>query len=143
MSDSDKLAVAAHLYVLLRRATGRVTDVEWLVRDRPYAREIIQLAMAQPGQPELQRWARKLEAALGLTPAAASSAAPLGGEYAEAGDSALSTFSPPSTLGISTLSPPTGLEDSQLDSRMGGDSRIGEARAPGRQPPPRYVGRLR
>ena len=30
MSDSDKLAIAAHLHVLLRRKTGRVTDTEWM-----------------------------------------------------------------------------------------------------------------
>ena len=29
MPDSDKLAIAAHLHVLLRRKTGRVTDTEW------------------------------------------------------------------------------------------------------------------
>lgn len=132
MTDSDKLAIAAHMYVLLRRATGRVLDVEWLVRDRIYAREIVQLALSRTDQAELQRWARKLEAALELTPAAP---VPVQAEEAEAADSVLSsTLSPPSTLGLSTLSPPSTLED----------SRIGDPRPPVRSPAqPRYVGRLR
>ena len=32
MLDSDKLAIAAHLHVAMRRKLGRVTDVEWMVR---------------------------------------------------------------------------------------------------------------
>lgn len=114
LSESDKLAIAAHLHVALRRATGRVTDVQWLLRDRAYAREIVQLALAQAGQPELQRWARKLELAMAL--------AEPGAPPAEAADS---TFS--------TLSPPTGFGDSMLDSRIG-EPRVAVAR---------YVGRLR
>ena len=31
MLNSEKLAVAAHLHVLLRRKTGRVTDTEWML----------------------------------------------------------------------------------------------------------------
>ena len=130
MLENEKLAIAAHLYVLLRRATGRVTDVQWLVRDRVYAHEIIQLALAQPEQPDLKRWARKFELAMGL---ADTGAAPL-----EAGDSALSTLSPPTGFGDSVL-------DSRLDSRLGPDSRIGDARPAGQDKGPvaRYVGRLR
>ena len=30
MPESDRLAIAAHLHVLLRRKTGRVTDTEWM-----------------------------------------------------------------------------------------------------------------
>ena len=126
MSESDKLAIAAHLYVSLRRATGRVTDVQWLLRDRAYAREIVQLALAQAEQPDLQRWARKFELAMDL--------AELGTVPPEVADS-----------GLSTLSPPTGFGDSMLDSRLGSDSRIGESRPVGQDKAPtaRYVGRLR
>ena len=46
MLESEKLALAAHLHVVLRRRVGRVTDVEWLVRDMAYAREILALALA-------------------------------------------------------------------------------------------------
>lgn len=130
MLENEKLAIAAHLYVLLRRATGRVTDVQWLLRDRVYASEIIQLALAQPGQADLQRWARRFEVAMGL---AEPGAAPL-----EAADSALSTLSPPTGFGDSMV-------DSRVDSRLGPDSRIGDAGLAGQDkgPVPRYVGRLR
>lgn len=63
MRDSEKLALAAHLHVVLRRKVGRVTDVEWLVRDPVYAHEIIQLALASE-HPEAHDWAHKLQAAL-------------------------------------------------------------------------------
>ena len=44
MSDSDKLAIAAHLHVLLRRKTGRVTDTEWMAANADYAQDIMRLA---------------------------------------------------------------------------------------------------
>lgn len=62
--DSDKLAMAAHLHVLMRRKLGRVTDVEWLVRNDDYAREVIRVAVADPAHTELIDWAHKLQAAL-------------------------------------------------------------------------------
>ncbi len=64
LSDSDKLGIAAHLHVAMRRKIGRVTDVEWLVRDAAYAREVIRLALAEREHPELQAWGLKLQAAL-------------------------------------------------------------------------------
>ena len=45
MSDSDKLAIAAHLHVLLRRKTGRVTDTEWMAVNADYAQEIVRLSL--------------------------------------------------------------------------------------------------
>ena len=44
MPDSDKLAIAAHLHVLLRRKTGRVTDTEWMAANAEYALEIVRFA---------------------------------------------------------------------------------------------------
>lgn len=64
MLDSDKLAIAAHLHVAMRRKLGRVTDVEWMVRSDEYAREIIRLALAEPDQPDLHHWARRMDEAL-------------------------------------------------------------------------------
>ncbi|RZS56550.1 hypothetical protein [Sphaerotilus mobilis] len=64
LSESDKLGIAAHLHVAMRRKIGRVTDVEWLVRDATYAREVIRIALAERDHPELQGWALKLQAAL-------------------------------------------------------------------------------
>lgn len=64
MTDSEKLAIAAHLHVLLRRKTGRVTDVEWLIRSPEYAQEIIRIALAEADPPELSDWALKLQIAI-------------------------------------------------------------------------------
>lgn len=73
-SESDKLAVAAHLHVLMRRKMGRVTDVEWLVRNADYAREIIRLACQQAEHPEVAEWGAKLRAMLFPRPASAAPA---------------------------------------------------------------------
>lgn len=73
-TDSEKLAVAAHLHVLMRRKMGRVTDVEWLVRNAEYAREIIRLACQQAEHPEVADWGEKLRAM--LFPRPVSEAAP-------------------------------------------------------------------
>lgn len=67
MLQSEKVAIAAHLHVLLRRKTGRVTDVEWMAVNEAYATEIIRFARAsaqQDGHAELAEWAGKLEAAV-------------------------------------------------------------------------------
>lgn len=69
MLPSEKLAVAAHLHVLLRRKTGRVTDTEWMAENAEYATAIIRFARqraAEDGHADLADWARKLEQALGL-----------------------------------------------------------------------------
>ena len=47
MPDSEKFAIAARLHVVLRRKRGRVIDVEWMVRNREYAAEVLRLARAQ------------------------------------------------------------------------------------------------
>jgi len=67
MLDSEKLAIAAHLHVLLRRKTGRVTDTEWLAANAEYAAEIIRFARAKAAEdqhPDLAEWAGKLQAAM-------------------------------------------------------------------------------
>jgi hypothetical protein len=67
MSNSDTFAIAAHLHVLLRRKTGRVTDTEWMATNVEYARAIAQFAkeQGQAGQDdELLKWAQKLVDAL-------------------------------------------------------------------------------
>jgi len=63
-SESEKMAVAAHLHVLMRRKMGRVTDVEWLVRSPEYAQEITRLACQQAEHPEVAEWGAKLRAML-------------------------------------------------------------------------------
>lgn len=67
MLASQKLAIAAHLHVLLRRKTGRVTDTEWMAENIDYAREVVRFARAkalEDGHVELAEWADKLEDAM-------------------------------------------------------------------------------
>ena len=64
MLVSEKLATAAHVHVLLRRKTGRVTDTEWMAANVEYALEIVRFARAkaeEDGHPDLAEWADKLE----------------------------------------------------------------------------------
>lgn len=66
-TETDLTALAAHLHVQLRRRTGRVTDVEWMVSNIEYAQVIINLAKAAAtteGAPELAVWAGRFEMAL-------------------------------------------------------------------------------
>ena len=66
-ASGNAFAIAAHLHVLLRRKTGRVTDTEWMATNADYAREIVRHARekaASDGHPELLLWADKLEAAI-------------------------------------------------------------------------------
>lgn len=74
MTESERLAIAAHLHVVLRRKTGRVTDTEWMARNAEYAAEIVRFARerARTDQsPELGEWATRLERAWATAPAAA------------------------------------------------------------------------
>lgn len=67
MLNSEKLAIAAHLHVLLRRKTGRVTDTEWMASNTEYAAEIVRFARAsaeEDGHLDLAEWAAKLELAM-------------------------------------------------------------------------------
>ncbi|WP_416142161.1 hypothetical protein [Hydrogenophaga sp.] len=67
MSQSETFATAAHLHVLLRRKSGRVTDTEWMATNADYAREIVRFAREKAvsdGHVELLPWADKLEAAI-------------------------------------------------------------------------------
>jgi hypothetical protein len=63
---SQKLAIAAHLHVLLRRKTGRVTDTEWMATNLEYAAEVVRFARAKAldGHADLAEWAGKLEEAV-------------------------------------------------------------------------------
>jgi len=69
--------VAAHLHVLMRRKMGRVTDVEWLVRNAEYAQEIIRVACRQAEHPEVAEWGARLRALLFPKPPPAAAPARL------------------------------------------------------------------
>jgi hypothetical protein len=129
MLDSEKLAIAAHLHVLLRRKVGRVTDTEWMTCNAEYACEIIRFTRqraAQDGHPDLIEWADKLEQMFFGTP----TAAPAGG---------VPTPSPSPSVSGSVLSserPATPVAD---------PVRVGLVSVPpaGSVAADRYVGRLR
>ncbi len=81
MLESEKLAIAAHLHVLLRRKTGRVTDTEWMASNVEYAVEVVRFARTsaqEDGHPDLAEWADKLEAALALGERGRRKASPIG-----------------------------------------------------------------
>jgi hypothetical protein len=61
--ESARLAVAAHLHVLMRRKLGRVTDTEWMASNLEYATEIIRVCR-QEEDLDLQIWSDKLEAVM-------------------------------------------------------------------------------
>ena len=64
MSQNEAFAAAAHLHVLLRRKTGRVTDTEWMVSNTDYARAIVRFARekaSSDGMVELLPLADRLE----------------------------------------------------------------------------------
>ena len=74
MSSNEKLAIAAHLHVLMRRKTGRVTDTEWMASNPAYAAEIIRLAhlkATEGGHDDLGQLADRLEAAMAVADAPA------------------------------------------------------------------------
>ena len=148
MMVSQRLAVAAHMHVLLRRKTGRVTDTEWMAANIEYALEVVRFARAKADEdnhPELHEWADKLErAALEPRPASRSplvpgalqvlrerSAAPPVAPLAPAPEPA-----PSSGFGASTFGGP-----SFAESAFGAER---AAPKPPRDPnAPRYVGGIR
>lgn len=67
MNELEKFAIATRLHVALRRKTGRVTDVEWMIKDTAYAGEIMRLSQAH-GDLELFDLAEKWELATSVMP---------------------------------------------------------------------------
>jgi hypothetical protein len=64
MEDSERVAVAAHLHVVLRRKTGRVTDTEWMACNQAYAQAMAAFALEHAREQqdeELARLARRLQ----------------------------------------------------------------------------------
>ncbi|MBA2963050.1 MULTISPECIES: hypothetical protein [Ramlibacter] len=137
MLASEKLAVAAHLHVLLRRKTGRVTDTEWMAQNAEYAAEIVRFARAkalEDGHPDLDEWAGKLEAAVlahtALPPRPFAQAA----LQAMRGRPAMPAPAPAAAAApLSEFPPETGFAESTLDP----------ARPPKDPGTPRYVGGIR
>ncbi len=75
---NEKIAIAAHLHVLLRRKTGRVTDTEWMASNREYAMEVVRFAREKAiehGHPEIGVLANRLADVMAASSAAAPPAA--------------------------------------------------------------------
>ncbi|RYG13068.1 MAG: hypothetical protein EON92_06575 [Burkholderiales bacterium] len=136
MLASQKLAIAAHLHVLLRRKTGRVTDTEWMAGNADYAREIIRFSRAkalEDGHPDLAEWAGKLEQAV-FEPAAVPK--PL----AQAAANIIrERRPPPADTPASGFAQSTSSESGFLESTFGSE----RPRKPRDPDAPRYVGGIR
>ena len=67
MANSERVAVAAHLHVALRRKAGRVTDTDWVAVNDEYAWEVVRIARAkaqEDGDASLGDLAEKLATVL-------------------------------------------------------------------------------
>jgi hypothetical protein len=73
MSDSERFALAARLYSALKRSTGRVVDVLWLLQNEVYAQEVVRLA--HDAGPECAELAARYQLYLGAAAARNSPAA--------------------------------------------------------------------
>jgi hypothetical protein len=144
MLPSQKLAIAAHLHVLLRRKTGRVTDTEWMAENLEYALEIVRFTRAkahEDGHTELLEWADKLERAAlepsGSSKPLAQTAMQLLKERnaATPAPRAGPASQPPADFGHSTFSDTAGFADSVLEP--------GKTPKPRDPNAPRYVGGIR
>jgi len=147
MTSNDVFALAAHLHVLLRRKTGRVTDTEWLSTNADYAREIVRFTREKATTDEhadLSNLADKLEAAIPLM--AVPARKPLlqaAADTLKAGQvspSAARRAATPRSGGFANSVPGqghSGFIESTLSSVFGGPRKEGE------EPDARYIGRLR
>jgi hypothetical protein len=147
MLVSQKLAIAAHLHVLLRRKTGRVTDTEWMAGNLEYAMEIVRFSRAkaqEDGHTELIEWADKLErAVLEPTPERrlplAQTAAQLLRDRSAANRAPAPVPAPPTEAHA-----PSGYPQSTFGETGFLDSVLDAAKAKPRDPAaPRYVGGIR
>jgi hypothetical protein len=146
MSTTDVFGIAAHMHVLLRRKTGRVTDTEWLASNVDYAREIVRFTREKAttdDHADLLALADKLEAAIPLM--AAPARKPLlqaAADTLKAGQvsaAAAQRAGTPRSGGFANSVPGhhSGFIESTLISAFGGPRNEGE------DPDARYVGGIR
>ncbi|ENX01336.1 hypothetical protein F900_01702 [Acinetobacter modestus] len=65
--NAEAFSVATQMYVRLRRVSGRVIDVMYLVHDKDYAKYVIEIALATEDT-ELERYAARLGSLIDLYP---------------------------------------------------------------------------
>ncbi|MDO8905026.1 hypothetical protein [Hydrogenophaga sp.] len=150
-TTNDLFAIAAHLHVVLRRKTGRVTDTEWMVNNAEYATAMVAYARAQAasdGHTELLPLADKLEALIPSMGAVARK--PLlqaAAERLHSAQTAASTSPAPAQTAAPVPARRSGFADSVpasgfLESTL--SSVFGSARKPeDDEPGGRYVGGIR
>jgi len=142
MTFSERLAIAAHMHVLLRRRTGRVTDTEWMAANLEYALEIARFARAkalEDGHPDLTEWAEKLERA-----AREPQAAPHRPLVQQASQLLKSRHAPDTVPADSSLEASDGFRTSSLPGTGFGESGFDpDKRKPKDPDAPRYVGGIR
>ena len=63
--NNEVFSVATLIYTRLRRVSGRVIDVMYLVENQDYARDVLQLALATQDD-ELRRYVMRLNSMLGV-----------------------------------------------------------------------------
>ena len=155
MLVSQRLAVAAHMHVLLRRKTGRVTDTEWMAANMEYALEIVRFARAKADEdnhPELHEWADKLErAALEPRPATRTALVPGALRVLRERAAAIPATVPALPTVLPAVSSEPVLHSGFAPSTFGGpgfaESAFGAERPPAKPPrdpdEPRYVGGIR
>lgn len=68
MTQAERFSLATHLYVRLRRSSGRVVDAVWMAQNDDYAREILRLA-ANDADAETRNLVERFQALLGNRPA--------------------------------------------------------------------------
>lgn len=153
MPSNEKIAIAAHLHVLLRRKTGRVTDTEWMATNREYASEIARFARekaAEDKHPDLNVWADKLDEIMATAEPRAR--VPLARQVVDAvrASSAPSRPEPPvarpGAHSIDTqeaIYPESGFIESTFGVHFGDSESQGKKREPRDPNAPRYVKGLR
>jgi hypothetical protein len=75
MTQAERFSLATHLYVRLRRSSGRVVDAVWMAQNDEYAQEILRLA-ANDADPETRNLVLRFQALLGGGKPAGRRAAP-------------------------------------------------------------------
>lgn len=108
MTYSERIGIAAHLHVALRRKAGRVTDTDWMASNDEYAREIVRFAREkslETNDESLAELAHKLDAQLQAALTAKPPAQPL----AQRISANLRTASPP----VRAAPPSEPLEDEE------------------------------
>jgi hypothetical protein len=75
MTQAERFSLATHLYVRLRRSSGRVVDALWMAQNDEYAREILRLAANDP-DPETRGLAQRFGSLLESSPVALRKPAP-------------------------------------------------------------------